>query len=65
MKKTNKTFKVFLVLFAVSGVAVAVDYQEQNTPKNEVIVGNDLGSFKPPPASDSFLDKIKNYLRKV
>lgn len=63
MKRKNKTIKVLFTLLAISGFAVAVDHQEQHNPKNEVIVGNDLGSFKPPTSSDSLLDKLKGLIK--
>jgi hypothetical protein len=66
MKRKNKTFKVLFTLMAISGVAVAsVDYQEYHNPKNEIIVGNDLGSFKPPASHESLLDKLKGLLKQA
>ena len=62
MKRKFKSAKVLIALIAIAGVAVAVEHKEQQTEEVQTVVGNDLGSFKPPAKSKSVLDKLKSLL---
>ncbi|KGJ89522.1 hypothetical protein [Colwellia psychrerythraea] len=61
MKRTKKSLKVFVTFVALSGVAAAMDYQEQ-PQNNQIIVGNDNGSFEPPKSSTTYLDEFKSWI---
>ncbi|REL31302.1 hypothetical protein [Thalassotalea euphylliae] len=61
----GKKLKILVTCIVLSSVAVAVDYKSENLKQEEIITGNDLGTFDPPKTVDSFLDKIRNYLRQA